>query len=67
MQVREMNEITEKCIKEKEDMYKKCEHQRSEMSTIMQNYKTDNDRLVTVKEKEIESLKSQVCLPKKMK
>ena len=56
----EMQEVTEGCMKEKEEMFKKCEEQRTQMSAIMQNYKKDSDKVVSAKNKEIESLKSQV-------
>lgn len=41
-------------------MFAQCEGQRSQMSSIMQGYKTDHDKNLEKKEKEIESLKQKL-------
>lgn len=41
-------------------MQKLCEKEKSQMSSIMQSYKTEGDKLVDKKDKEIESLKQKL-------
>jgi uncharacterized protein YlxW (UPF0749 family) len=41
-------------------MFSQCEGQRTEMSSIMQGYKTDLDKNLSKKEKEVETLKNKI-------
>lgn len=56
-EVQHLKELADQCTSEKEDMYKQCEGQKSEMTSIMQNYKSDHDKQMAKKEKEIKALK----------
>lgn len=60
LKAKESKEIADRCLSEKEDMYKQCEGQRSEMSAIMLNYKTDHEKSLQKKDKDIESLKEKL-------
>ncbi|XP_045196675.2 interaptin-like [Mercenaria mercenaria] len=57
---KESKEYAEKCLAEKDQMFSQCESQRTEMSSIMQGYRSDLDKNLTKKEKEVETLKHKL-------
>lgn len=55
-----MKSLADKCVAEKEAAILDCEAQKTRMMTIMENYKSDNDKNLATKVEEVKTLKRKL-------
>lgn len=60
MKASEMKSLADKCVAEKEAAILDCEAQKTRMMTIMENYKSDNDKNLAAKVEEVKTLKRKL-------
>lgn len=55
-----MKVLADRCVAEKEAAVLDCETQRARMMQIMEDYKSDNDKNLATKVKEVQTLKAEL-------